>query len=125
MSALIEAIQRHGDIETDDEARTAARATLSALGKRIARGEAEDVADHLDGDPADWVVPSESDGPISLSVDEFVAWVADEAAVDEGRAWEHVEAVLGGLSDTLPESEFEGITSQFPPEYDRLLVEAR
>lgn len=124
MSELIEAIQRHGDIETDDEARTAARATLPALGKRIASGEAEDVATHLEGDPADWVVPDESDGPVSLSVDEFVTWVAEEADVDDDRAWEYVEAVLGALADVLPKSEFQGITSQFPPEYDRLLVEA-
>lgn len=124
MSELIEAIQRHGDIESDEEARTAARATLQALGKRLARGEAEDIAAHLDGDPADWVVPEGSDGPVSLPVDEFVAWVADEADVDQDRGWEYVEAVLGALSDTLPEPEFEGITAQFPPEYDRLLVEA-
>lgn len=124
MSERIEAIQRHGDLESDEEARTATRTAIAALGKRIARGEAEDIAAYLEGDPADWVVPEESDGPVSLPVDEFVAWVAEEADVDEDRGWEYVEAVLGALSDTLPESEFEATTSQFPPEYDRLLVEA-
>ncbi|GAA0285606.1 DUF2267 domain-containing protein [Halobacterium noricense] len=93
---------------------------------RIARGEAEDIADHLAGDPANWILRTEADGPTSLSVDEFVAFVAfvaEEANADEDDAWDYVEAVLGGLSDVLPEVEFRGITSQFPPEYDRLLVE--
>jgi uncharacterized protein (DUF2267 family) len=123
MTELIEAVRRHADFDSEAEARTATRAVLAALGRRIARGEAEDVADHLAGDPADWILPVEADGPTSLSVDEFVAFVAEEADADQDDAWEYVEAVLGGLSDVLPEAEFRGITSQFPPEYDRLLVE--
>ncbi|MFB6269853.1 MAG: DUF2267 domain-containing protein [Halobacterium sp.] len=123
MTELIEAVTRHGDIDSGEEARTATRAVLVALGKRIARGEAEDIAAHLSGDPADWVVQGDGDGPTSLSVDEFVAYVAEEADTDTDRAWEYVEAVLGGFSDVLTEAEFRGITSQFPPEYDRLLVE--
>lgn len=123
MTELTEAVKRHGDFESDDEVRTATRAVLVALGKRIARGEAEDVADYLSGDPSEWILPGEGDGPTSLSVDEFVAYVAEEADSDQDHAWEYAEAVLGGLSDTIPEAEFRGITSQFPPEYDRLLVE--
>lgn len=123
MTELIEAVRRHADFDSEAEARTATRAVLAALGRRIARGEDVDIADHLTGDPADWVVPAEAGGPTSLSVDEFVAFVAEEADTDKDDAWEYVEAVLGGLSDVLPEAEFRGITSQLPPEYDRLLVE--
>lgn len=123
MTELIDAVRRHGDFDSEEQARTATRAALAALGRRIARGEAVDVATHLDGDPADWLLPPEGDGPKSLSVEEFVAFVADRADADEDDAWEYAEAVLGGLSDVVPDAEFRGVTTQFPPEYDRLLVE--
>lgn len=129
MTAFIDAVRRHGDFESDDEAHTAAHATLTVLGKRIARGEAEDIATHLPDDLADAITPAdtEPDEPIQLSHDEFVADVAAEAHLDDtetDRAYDYVEATLGALSDTLPDDEFTGITSQLPPSYDRLLVEA-
>lgn len=124
MTELIDAVRRHGDFDSEDEARVATRAALAALGRRIARGEAVDVATRLGGDPADWLLPPEGDGPKSLSVEEFVAFVADRADADGDEAWEYAEAVLGGLSDVLPDAEFRDVTSQFPAEYDRLLVEA-
>ncbi|WP_435095654.1 DUF2267 domain-containing protein [Halarchaeum sp. P4] len=127
MSAFIDALERHGDFETDDEARVAARATLTVLGKRIARGEAEDVADYLPDEFADAVVPDEPAEPVELSHEEFVAQVADVASLAEtesDRAYDYVEATFGALADVLPDEEFEGITSQLPPGYDRLLVEA-
>lgn len=122
MAPFIEVVRRHGEFDSDDEARRAARASLTALGERIAHGEAEDVAAHLSDEAADWVT---TDGPAtSLSAEEFVALVADRADADRDRAYDYVEATFGALSDRIPEAEFEGVVTQLPPSYDPLLVEA-
>ena len=105
-----------------EEAATAAEATLSTLGERLTREEAEDVAAHLHGDADEWLVEEHSGDAEDVPLEEFVERVAARAEVPEAEAREYVSAVTGVLGDVAPDRELERARDQLPDEYGGLVA---
>jgi uncharacterized protein (DUF2267 family) len=120
---FVNTVAERGDLETQQQARYAARATLVTLSERISHGAAEDIAETLPTGIRDAVVTDESEDPESFSPDAFVQRVEDrereypELNMEHTRR--HVEAVLTTLRDEATEP-FEAAISQLPNEYERL-----
>ncbi len=120
---FVTAIAERGDLDTQQQARRAAQATLATLSERISYGAAEDIADTLPTGIRDAVLEDESEDPDPFSPDEFVQRVEDrerefpELNLEHTRR--HVEAVLTTLRDRSTEP-FEAAVSQLPNEYERL-----
>ncbi|MFC7165740.1 DUF2267 domain-containing protein [Halospeciosus flavus] len=120
--SFVEAVESRGDLDRAT-ARRASRATLQVLGERVSKGEAEDVAEHLPDEAAEWFVPDEPARALDYDFDELVAHVADEESVSRTRAIQHLEAVTDVLAETVGESEFEQMRAQLPETYDPLFEE--
>ncbi|MFB6206820.1 MAG: DUF2267 domain-containing protein [Haloglomus sp.] len=103
------------------EAETAARATLDELGRRLSEGEAEDIAQYLRGDAADWLARTASHEAEPHSPKAFVAEVAESADASESRAEAYVGAVADALVETVPEAERERAEAQLPDQYASVL----
>lgn len=118
---FVEAVADHGDL-SKTHARSASEATLSVLGERLSKGEAEDVAEYLPDRAADWLVPDEPARALDYDYDELLAHVADEENISTERAERHVDAVTDVLAETVGESEFENMASQLPETYEPLFA---
>jgi uncharacterized protein (DUF2267 family) len=59
-----------------------------------------------------------------MSLDEFVARVAEREGVDPDEAREHARAVLTTLRESIPDREVFDIVAELPLEYDQLLGRA-
>ncbi|MFB6270584.1 MAG: DUF2267 domain-containing protein, partial [Halobacterium sp.] len=103
-------------------ARRASEVTLNVLGERLSKGEAEDVADYLPEDAADWLVPDEPARALDYDFDELVAEIADHENVTRDLAIEHAEAVTDVLADAVGEDELENMQSQLPETYDPMFA---
>lgn len=119
---FIETIRERADLDSNDEAETVTVATLQALGARISEGQLQDVAEQLPDELAG-VFSVETEQATDLTVEEFLERVENEErdAGIEGDAEEHVGAVLSTFEETIDTSEWQGVRSQLPDEYDRLL----
>lgn len=117
-------VERYGEFESTERARDATQATLDVLGTRIARGEAESIAEHLPDQAGDWLIPHQEQEPRSLGVEEFVEYVASQTDVPTHEAWDDTEAVLAALIEQVPEKDARGIVTELPPEYGRLFAQA-
>lgn len=65
----------------------------------------------------------ETEQATDLTAEEFLERVENEEsdARIEGDAEEHVRAVLSTFEETIDDAEWQGVRSQLPDEYDRLL----
>jgi|GEM_PF-6769405 len=104
-----------------DIAESAARATLTVLGYRLAEGEATDVAPYLRGDASAWLSRRATNDAGTFGADGFVDRVADRTGASEGRAREYVSAVGDALAESVPERERERAAAQLPDSYEPLL----
>jgi uncharacterized protein (DUF2267 family) len=100
-------------------------AVLETLAERIAGGEADDVAE---GVPRELRQPLErgrerTGGKAQrMSLDEFVARIAEREDVTHEQALDHARAVFATLRETLTDKEFSGLLSELPRGYyDALL----
>lgn len=118
---FVQAVADHGDLSRS-HAWSASEATLSVLGERLSKGEAEDVAEYLPDRAANWLVPDEPARALDYDFDELVSHVADEENISEDRAQRHVEAVTDVLAETVGDSEFENMASQLPETYEPLFA---
>lgn len=118
---FIETIRERADLDSNDEAETVAVATLKTLGTRISEGQLEDVAEQLPDELAG--VFSVETRATDLTAEEFLERVESEEsdAGIEGDTEEHVRAVLSTFERTIDDAEWQGVRSQLPDEYDRLL----
>jgi len=120
---FVNTVAERGDLETQQQAQYAARATLITFSERISHGASEDIAETLPTGIRDAVLVDESEDPESFSPDEFIKRVEDrerdypELNLEHTRR--HVEAVLTTLRDESTEP-FEQAVSQLPNEYERL-----
>ena len=105
-----------------EEAAVATEATLTTLGERLSRGEAEDLAAYLHGDADEWLVEEHSSDAEDVPADEFVERVAARAEVSEERAREYVSEVSGVLGGAAPTRELQDAVDQLPEEYGELLA---
>lgn len=104
-------------------ARRALDAVLEVLAYRITAGQVEDLERRLPGafQPALERGKAERRAARPLSLETFLALVADREGVDRGQAAEHVRAVLDVLREVIGEDEFHDTTAQLPGEYGVLL----
>ena len=107
-----------------EQAERAVRATLNTLAQRLAGGEAKDLASQLPEELKTTVMVTTGAGkgePMSLQ--EFVATVADREGCPPDAARDHVKAVMATLRDAVTDKEFEEVMGQLDREY-RVLVAA-
>jgi uncharacterized protein (DUF2267 family) len=114
---FIELVAQWADVGFDSAER-AARATLEALGERIDRGEAQQVAEQLPPEVAPWVATT---GPAQgFDVDEFLRRVADREGVGIQEAERQARAVFQVLRHVL-EKEFDDVVAELPKDFAPLL----
>ena len=107
-----------------DQAEKAVRATLNTLAQRLAGGEAKDLASQLPQELKDTVLLTTGAGAGQpLTLDEFLATVADREGCPVEAARRHVAAVMETLRDAVTHEEFDEVMSQLDKEY-RTLVPA-
>jgi uncharacterized protein (DUF2267 family) len=120
---VIEELTKRTGLDEDD-ARRAAGAVLETLAERIAGGEVEDLIELL---PAELHEPlrrgMEASGgkATRMSLQQFIARVAEREGVSPADAVDHARAVFTVLRELLPQRELFDITSQLPNDYDALL----
>jgi uncharacterized protein (DUF2267 family) len=109
----------------EDAARRAAGAVLETLAERISGGQAEDVAPWLAGElrtAFERGARKHGERPLTLSLDEFLARVAEREGTGIDEAHEHSRAVFAALERALPQKELTDTLAQLPREYTRELV---
>jgi uncharacterized protein (DUF2267 family) len=106
-----------------ERARRAAEAVLEVLAYRITAGQVEDLELRLPPElqPALERGKAQRRPARPLSLDTFLALIADREGVDRGQAAEHARAVLAVLREAIGEAEFDDTTAQLPGEYQVLL----
>ena len=120
---FITTIQQKAGISWD-EAERAARATLRTLGRRIAWGEARDIAEDLPHELRTWLLEDARGDAEPFDAQEFIRRVAEEERVDPGTAAEHIRTVFTALARLVRGDEIEDLRAQLPRDFDRLLGEA-
>lgn len=117
---FVDAVASGSDLD-EDEARTAAEATLPQLGRRLTQGQAEELAAYLSGDAGEWLLEEHSTDAEDVRPEEFVERVAVEADVSEDRAAEYIAEVTDVLAAVVPGGEIDDAIDQLPDEYGELL----
>jgi uncharacterized protein (DUF2267 family) len=109
-----------------DAARRATEALLETLAVRISRGEVEDLEEELPRNlrPALEEGLRESSAAKPMSLEEFVAHVAEREGAQPEQAREHARAVLAAVREFISEDEFDDVTAQLPKDYAPLLAGA-
>jgi uncharacterized protein (DUF2267 family) len=118
-------VAEHAGVELET-ARRAAEAVLETLAVRISDGEVEDLMNDLPPDllPALERGLEESRQATRMSLEEFLARVAEREGVEREEAERHTRAVFAALRELVPEKEFHDVTSQLPAEYAPVLAGA-
>ena len=110
-------------LATDQEtAERATRAVASVLGERIGTDEARVHAAHLPPEVAAWL--HTAGGARSFDAEEFVGRVAEREGTDPDTAERHIIAVLGAISQALPEREYDHLLARLSKDYAPLLPKA-
>jgi uncharacterized protein (DUF2267 family) len=101
---------------TQDEAVAATRATLSVLAKRLAGGEAGDLAAQLPEEVGRYL--RQVEGPAErFELEEFFERVSSQEGTDLPVAVHHARAVVSVLRDAATEGEIEDVLAQLPDDY--------
>lgn len=116
------AVQKRAGLDSEPEALDVTRAVLTALGERLSRGEAEDLAVYLPSDVEDAILEDRLE--TDYSAEEFVERVAELGKWEEETAREYAEAVLTTLAEVAREEEIQRALDQLPSGYDDLLAAA-
>lgn len=101
------------------EAERTAAVVLQALCDRLSGKEANDLLAQLPSLFRDLVVVSPS--PLPISVDEFVARVADELDVEPDEARRRIRATFATLREAVTVGELQDVFEELDPEYADLL----
>ncbi|MEA2275097.1 MAG: hypothetical protein QOC78_57 [Solirubrobacteraceae bacterium] len=106
-------------------AERAVDAVLETVAERIASGQVDDLAEVLpDGlRPALERGKASSGGlPQSMTLQEFLARIAQRAGTTPEEALRHARAVFAALREALPPKELSDVLAQLPREYDEALL---
>lgn len=106
------------ELEADDEAKRAVRATLETLRERLKGNEPDDLAAQLPGELGAYL--EGTGGEDSFSVEEFYERVAAKEGVGTEEATSHARAVGAVLQDSVTEGELDDIREQLKADYDEL-----
>ncbi|MFB6120419.1 MAG: DUF2267 domain-containing protein [Halobacteriaceae archaeon] len=120
----LEQVKHLADLDSTEAARETTEAVLRTLGERLARGEAEDLADFLTPDLRAWLLAPENEDAEEFPPEEFVERVAEREGVDTETAHDRVQAVFDGLSLMVREDELDRARTQLPESYHTLLAPA-
>ena len=101
------------------EAEKTAAVVLQALCDRLSGKEANDLLAQLPAIFSDLVVVSPA--PLPISVDEFVARVADELQVGPDEARKRIRATFATLREAVTVGELQDVLEQLDPDYADLL----
>jgi uncharacterized protein (DUF2267 family) len=108
-----------------DAARQAVRCSLATLAERIAGGEVDDLAAALPEQlrPALERGKARTGGNARrMSLDEFIALIAEREDVSYEEAFAHARAVFATLREALPPKEVSDILAQLPRGYQEALL---
>ncbi|HWF33941.1 MAG TPA: DUF2267 domain-containing protein, partial [Solirubrobacteraceae bacterium] len=112
LASFLEIIEENAGL-TPPEAERAARATLSTLGERITRGEADDIAAFLPRELRE-ALTSAPEPAEPFGLDEFLRRVAEREGVDEETALSHARAVFVALGQAVAGGELRDMAAQLP-----------
>ena len=107
-----------------DHARRATEAAMEALGDRISLGDADDLATFLPPDLGRALARGEaksSGAARPLSLDEFLAEIADLEGTDIQDAREHAPVVFAVLRHLIGDEPFRDVFEQVPDDYAVIL----
>jgi uncharacterized protein (DUF2267 family) len=111
-------VRNLAELDTNEEAEKATRATLESLKERLAGNEPSNLAAQLPPEIAPYV---EGDwGRESFSVDEFYSRVAEKEGVSNDEAVRHARAVTTVLQTAVTGGEIDDVRSQLGDEYEEL-----
>ena len=111
-------VRELAELETNEEAERAIRATFETLRQRLAGNEPNNLADQL---PPELATPLRGEGgQDSFSLAEFYRQVSDKEGVEEPEAIRHARAVAAVLQATVTTGEMDHIRDQLKPEYAEL-----
>jgi uncharacterized protein (DUF2267 family) len=117
-------VARRGALEPA-EAHEASEIVLETLAERIAGGEVDDLAEEI---PEPLRPPLErgkarAGGKAQrMSLDEFIARIAEREGVSYEQALDHARAVFATLRETLTDKEFSDLLSELPRGYYEALL---
>lgn len=117
------AVQKRTDLDSPAEARRVSSVVLQALGERLSRGEAEDLAVYLPAELSDDIIQDRLE--TDYDVDEFVDRIVELGGYDETDAREYAAAVTTVLAAVARGEEVERAAEQLPEGFDRLLAHSR
>ena len=111
------------ELETNQEAERAIRATFETLRDRLAGNEPNNLADQL---PEEIAASLRGEGGRdSFSLTEFYRRVGEKEGVEEPEAIRHARAVATVLEEAVTTGEMDHIRDQLKPEYAELFGQQR
>ncbi len=115
---FIAEVRNLAELDSNEEAEKATRATLETLRERLAGNEPSNLAAQLPPEIAPYV--DGDGGRESFPVDEFYDRVAHKEGVDHDAAVKHARAVATVLQTAVTEGEINDVRSQLGNEYGEL-----
>jgi uncharacterized protein (DUF2267 family) len=111
------------ELETNEEAERAIRATFETLRDRLAGNEPNNLADQL---PEEIAASLRGEGGRdSFSLTEFYRRVSEKEGVEEPEAIRHARVVATVLEEAVTTGEMDHIRDQLKPEYAELFGQQR
>lgn len=111
-------VRKLAELDDNQQADKAARATLETLRERLAGNEPDNLADQLPQELAD-AVRGEG-GRENFTLEEFYSRVAEKEGVAPTEAVHHARAVAAVLKANVTTGEIDDIREQLKPEYEEL-----
>ena len=112
-------VQDRARLATQDEAVAATRATLTVLAKRLAGGEADNLAAQLPEEIGRYL--REVEGPAErFGLNEFFERVSSHEGTALPVAVHHARAVVSVLRDAVSAGEIDDVLAQLPEDYEPL-----
>ena len=111
-------VQHRLELSDTGEAVRATRATLSTLGQRIQRGDAEDLASSLPMEIGWYLTGPVTEHGERFDWDEFVGRVSEIEDVDGSEAAYHAQVVVDLLASASNETDFQQLRDQLPESGD-------
>ena len=111
-------VRELADLQSNEEAEHAIRATLETLRERLAGNEPNNLADQL---PPEIAEPLRGEGgQANFSLAEFYRRVGEKVGVEEQEGARHARAVATTLQMVVTRGEMDDVRDQLKPEYAEL-----
>jgi uncharacterized protein (DUF2267 family) len=115
---FIAEVRNLAELDNNEEAKRAIRATLETLRERLAGNEPSHLAAQLPPEIAPYV--EGTGGQESFSVNGFYDWVAQKEGVGHDETVRHARAVATVLQTAVTGAEIDDVRSQLGNEYEEL-----